>query len=84
MRAQIWALTDGAVLWRVSPPLFYAMVNEVWKRTVARHGAVPADDADVRLVISSCIAVLHDGLTHHASHPSLLRQEPCTASCVNV
>ena len=47
---QVWTMTDGAVLWRVSPPLFYATVNEIWRRVVARHGAAPVDDTDVRLV----------------------------------
>ena len=43
-------MTEEAVLWRVSPSLYYATVTKVWDRTLARDGPAPANDTDVKLV----------------------------------
>ena len=47
---QIWAMTEEALLWGASPPLYYATVTEVWDRILARHGPAPEDDTEAKLV----------------------------------
>jgi hypothetical protein len=43
-------MTDEALLWRASPPLYYATVTELWNRTLARDGPAPANDTEAKLV----------------------------------
>ncbi len=49
-RLQLWSMGGGVNLWRAAPALYYRMVEEVVRRSVAAHGPPTRRDFDDKLV----------------------------------
>ena len=49
---QLWGMGRGTTVWRAAPGLYYRMVEEVIRRSVAAHGPALQTDFDTKLVRS--------------------------------
>jgi len=60
VRVQLWSLGRGATLWRAAPGLFYCMVGEVKRRSIAAHGPPQRSEFDDKLVRNRPVEHCHE------------------------
>ena len=81
-RTQVWCITRSSIVWQRTPGLYLAMHAEVVRRTIERHGPVPADDCERKQARLRCYALEIGAASdaHCLCHADALAQLPGEAA----